>query len=162
MRFKPHLYSLLASVCAACVSAPEATFDPDRVLYSIPISDFDGYDPYPPDASGAIDAYVNFAKDGLLRASLGCGKMGAPYAFSEDDRLIILSETGLSKPDYTDSDCGDDLIEKEKSLARFLESRPKVSPWTVDGIYLKTRRKTMLLQSVAHVLEENTMMKVDE
>ena len=152
----------LVLLSGACATPQIASFDPDMALYSIPIGDFDGYDPYPPGASGAINAYVNFAEDGLLRASLGCATMGAPYTISEDRRLIILNDEGLSKHDYTSEDCADHLIEKEKSLARFLESQPKISGWTANGRYLKTRRKTLLLQSVAHVLDIDTTMKVND
>ena len=151
----------LAACIAACATATTAAFDPDFIRATIPISDFDGYDPYPPGAPGQIHAYVNFAPDGILRVSLGCAKMGAPFTFGEDDTLILETESGLSKPDYSETSCSQDLIGKEKDLARFLAARPAISAWTVNGVYLKTRRQTLLLQSVADVLDEGTQMKVD-
>lgn len=152
---------LLATSMAACATPATGAFDPDFIRATIPISDFDGYDPYPPGAAGQIHAYVNFAPDGILRASLGCAKIGAPFTFGDDDTLILKTEEGLSKPDYSDTTCSQDLIRKEKALAQFLAARPTISAWTVNGVYLKTRRQTLLLQSVADVLDEGTQMKVD-
>jgi len=155
------LVTSLAIAGAACTAIPSGTLDRDSIRAQIPIGDFDGYDPYPPGAPGVINAYVNFARDGLLRVSLGCAKMGAPFEISEDSRLILLGEGGFPKPDYSTSDCSEDMIEKERSLARFLERKPKISPWTAEGIYLRSGRQKLLLQSVAAVLDEDTKMKVE-
>ncbi|MCR9193471.1 MAG: hypothetical protein NXH88_01995 [Hyphomonas sp.] len=153
--------ALLAIVGGACATEPTATFKPEHVLHKIPIGDFNGYDPYPPGASGATNAYVHFAEDGLLRASLGCAVMGAPYAFSDNKRLIILHARGLSKPDYSNYDCSPDLIELEISLARFLENRPRIHPWSAEGLLLNKQGQSLLLQSVEDVLDEDIKMKVE-
>ena len=161
MRTGLSLLMPLTVFAVACTTSPDGTLDRNSIRAQIPIGDFNGYDPYPAGAAGTINAYVNFAQDGLLRVSLGCAKIGAPFEISDADKLILLSEEGLSKPDYAASDCSADLIAREKSLASFLEKQPKISPWTPDGIYLKSGRQTLLLQSVADVLDEDTKMKVD-
>ena len=161
MKIVAGISAIIATCVGACATASTGIVDHNSIRAQIPIGNFDGYDPYPPGAPGIINAYVNFAADGILRASLGCEKFGAPFTIDEDNTLILLNETGLSKPDYSISDCSPDLIQREQSLARFLESRPRIYPWSVEGTYLKKRKKSLLLQSVAQVLDDDVKQKVE-
>ena len=152
---------ILAVLPIACTTQSVQPAHPDLVDGTWPIADFDGFDPYPPGASGDINAYVNFARDGILRVSLGCEQAGAAYVIQDADTLAIESPTGISIADYSGADCSAELIAKEKSLVSFLSSQPKIGALARGGLVLKSGRKTLLLKSVADVLDEDTKMKVE-
>lgn len=151
------IISVLLSACAT-----EPSSDLNWMKAQWPIGDFEGYDPYPPGAPGSIHAFVQFGRDGLLRASLGCAQMGAPYIFSEDRVLLITNENGLSATSYQGLDCDTSLIENERALAHFLEDEPRIGRMRGDGLPLSRRGQRLFLQSVAHVLDDDTNFKVDD
>lgn len=144
---------------SGCASTP--TSDLSWLKGQWPVGDFEGYDPYPPGAPGRIHAYVQFGTDGLLRASLGCAKMGAPFEFSDNRSLRITNQTGLSTTSYSGLDCDASLIAEERALAIFLESDPKIGRLGADGLPLTIDGKRLLLQSVADVLDEDTKLKAN-
>ncbi|MEM6556412.1 MAG: hypothetical protein AAF642_11080 [Pseudomonadota bacterium] len=158
---KPSLWFVCAAsiLFSGCASAPSG--DLHWLKGQWPVGDFEGYDPYPAGAPGRIHAYVQFGNDGLLRASLGCAKMGAPFVFTENRSLKVTNENGLSATSYVNLECDEPLIAKEQELALFLESTPKIGRLGDDGLPLTKDDKRLLLQSVAHVLDEDTKLKVD-
>lgn len=151
--------SSLFIVLAACQTAPDPDtlpdFERDGMMARIPIHEFAGYDPYPPGYTGAIHAYVQFQRDGIVRATLGCETLSGTYRFLTDDTVVITGKAGMILPTYDDADCAPDLVERERSLAAFLESRPRIYPHCEDGCYrvLRSNGIVLDLRSVSDVLE---------
>lgn len=154
-------FLILAAFPVACATNSLTPAHSDLIDGSWPIGNFDGFDPYPVGAPGDINAYVNFARDGILRTSLGCKPSGAPYRIDEDNTLTLLPPSGIPETDYQDTACSNDLISKEKELVSFLESSPRIGATPLGHLVLKSGRKTLLLQPIFDVLDEDTKMKVE-
>ncbi|MEM9937964.1 MAG: hypothetical protein AAF768_03880 [Pseudomonadota bacterium] len=159
VQFRHHVFAFMLIALASCATTPNLDPNTDLehefMLARIPIHQFGEYDPYPPNYSGGINAYVQFQKDGVVRASLGCKIMSGTYRFPADETVMMTGETGIIRPDYDDATCSPELIELETSLADFLESRPKIHKRCNNGCFRILRHDgvDLDLRSVADVLE---------
>jgi hypothetical protein len=143
-------------VCAACKSTPAIAMSAQErsaLQARYPIAVFQGFEPYS-DGRRTIDAYVDIARDGLLRASLGCAVWTVPYSLNADRTLVVTDD--FVEPDYSRHECSDGIAKREKELASFLSTSPKVGKWRDDGtLTISGSGDGLVVASVDHVLNYN-------
>ncbi|MEM1037425.1 MAG: hypothetical protein AAGI14_11755 [Pseudomonadota bacterium] len=122
----------------------------------VPISSFDKHNPYAEHKSGVIDAYVDFRRDGILSATLGCTIASSPFGFTADKHLRLsgaLSIVEISKPVR---ECSDETRITEHRLQEFLSAEPAAIGWVDNALILEKGQTRLRLQSIQDVLGDAT------